>query len=117
MITCTLRYVIDPRRRVEFEEYGRMSTALVEKFGGRHHGCFLPPDDAGNVAWALVSFPTPAEFERYRVESSNDPDGAAARRHADVTRCILGCEHGFLQPVYFGDSRTEYLHQRELEHQ
>ena len=38
MITCYLRYVIDPYKLREFECYGKLWIPLVEKFGGKHHG-------------------------------------------------------------------------------
>ena len=43
VITCYLRYIIDPDKVAEFEEYARMWIPLVERFGGRHHDYFLPP--------------------------------------------------------------------------
>jgi hypothetical protein len=38
MITCYLRYEIDPFKAKEFETYAKMWLPLVEKFGGTHHG-------------------------------------------------------------------------------
>ena len=66
MVTCYLRYVIDPSRLKEFEAYGKMWIPLVEKFGGTHHGYFLPSEGANNIALALFTFPSLAEYERYR---------------------------------------------------
>lgn len=45
MITCYLRYVIDPFKLKEFETYGKMWIPLVEKFGGKHHGYFCLTKD------------------------------------------------------------------------
>jgi NIPSNAP protein len=42
MITCYLRYEISPLKAKEFEIYAKMWMPLVEKFGGTHHGYFLP---------------------------------------------------------------------------
>jgi len=42
MVTCYLRYVIDPYKLAEFEKYGKMWVPLVNKLGGTHHGYFLP---------------------------------------------------------------------------
>ncbi len=50
MITCYLRYVIDPAKLKEFEHYGKLWIPLVEKFGGKHQGYFLPSEGANNVA-------------------------------------------------------------------
>src|SRR3569623_241048 len=72
VVTCYLRYVIDPDKVADFEEYGRMWIPLVERFGGRHLGYFLPHEGANNVAVALFSFPSLAEYERYRAAADGD---------------------------------------------
>ena len=56
MITCHLRYIIDPFKLKEFEHYGKVWIPLVEKFGGKHHGYFLPSEGANNVALAMFSW-------------------------------------------------------------
>ncbi|CAM2182642.1 hypothetical protein BC2230_40091 [Burkholderia cepacia] len=67
MITCFLRYVIDPYKLDQFETYGKMWIPLVEQFGGTHHGYFLPSEGANNIALAMFSFPSLAEYERSRT--------------------------------------------------
>ena len=42
MITCYLRYTIDPYQIETFERYSRMILPLAAKYGGVHHGAFLP---------------------------------------------------------------------------
>ena len=44
MITCHLRYVLDPTKLKEFEYYGKVWIPLVKKFGGVHHGYLLPSE-------------------------------------------------------------------------
>lgn len=100
MVTCYLRYVIDPSRLKEFEAYGKMWIALVEKFGGTHHGYFLPSEGANNIALALFTFPSLAEYERYRQQSMADPQCQAAFQYAEDTRCILSYERSFFRPVF-----------------
>lgn len=73
MITCYLRYIIDPFKLEEFEHYGKLWIPLVEKFGGRHHGYFLPSEGANNVALAMFTFPSLAIYEQYRIQSFEDP--------------------------------------------
>jgi hypothetical protein len=55
MITCYLRYVIDPYKVSEFEQYAKMWIPLVNKFEGIHHGYWLPYEGADNIAIALFS--------------------------------------------------------------
>src|SRR5260370_24890528 len=42
MITCYLRYTIDPYQIEAVERYSRMILPLAAKYGGVHHGAFLP---------------------------------------------------------------------------
>jgi hypothetical protein len=100
MITCFLRYVIDPYKVAEFEAYARMWIPLVNRFGGTHHGYFLPSEGANTIALALFSFPSLAEYEQYRVRSFADPDCQAAFRFAEDTRCIVSYERTFFRPVF-----------------
>jgi len=99
MVTIHLRYVVDPYKIAEFEEYGRRWIALVDRFGGSHHGYFLPSEGANNVAYALFTFPSLAEYEAYRIAAKNDTDCQAVMEHAERTRCIESFERTFLRPV------------------
>ncbi|MGE5865101.1 MAG: NIPSNAP family protein [Rhizobacter sp.] len=103
MITCYLRYVIDPDKLAEFEHYGRLWIPLVERFGGTHHGYFLPSEGANNIALALFSFPSLAAYELYRQQSFQDAECQAAFRYAKETRCIVSYERSFFRPVLNAD--------------
>ncbi len=99
MITCYVRYVLDPYKLKEFEEYARRWIPLVEKFGGTHHGYFLPHEGANNIAVTLFSFGSLAEYEVYRKDSMEDPDCQAAYQLAIDTKCIISYERSFMKPV------------------
>jgi hypothetical protein len=100
MITCHLRYVIDPSKITEFEEYGRMWIALIPKFGGVHHGYLLPSEGASNIALCSFSFPSLAAYEQYRIKSLEDPECQVAFKFAKDTRCFLSYERTFFRPVF-----------------
>jgi len=100
MITCYLRYVIDPYKQKEFEHYGKLWIPLVEKFGGTHHGYFMPSEGASNVALALFSFPSLALYEEYRIKAAQDSACQAAIKYADDTRCFISYERSFFRPVF-----------------
>jgi hypothetical protein len=100
MITCYLRYVIDPYKLHEFETYARLWIPLVERFGGTHHGYFLPHEGGNNVAVALFSFPSLATYEDYRHRSQADPECQAAYAFAERIRCIVSYERSFMRPVF-----------------
>jgi len=99
MITCYLRYIIDPDKISDFEAYGQMWIPLVEKFGGRHHGYFLPWEGANNISVALFSFPSLAAYEKYRIDSQQDPVCQEAYEFARRTKCIISYERSFMRPI------------------
>lgn len=100
MVTCYLRYIVDPFKLKEFEYYGKMWIPLVEKFGGTHHGYFLPSEGASDVALAMFSFPSLAKYEEYRSKSFDDAECQAAFKYAEETRCFIRYERSFFRPVF-----------------
>ncbi|MFC0268622.1 NIPSNAP family protein [Kushneria aurantia] len=100
MVTCCLRYVIDPLKVADFEHYAKLWIPLVEKFGGQHHGYFLPHEGANNIAVAMFSFPSLAEYEAYRAKASTDPECQAAMEHYEKTQCYFSYERSFMRPVF-----------------
>lgn len=100
LVTCYLRYTIDPHKLKEFEIYAKMWLPLVAKFGGTHHGYFMPHEGASNIALALFSFPSLAAYEVYRAKAANDPECQAAMRYFEETKCFLSYERSFMRPVF-----------------
>jgi hypothetical protein len=99
MITCHLRYEIDPGKIEEFERFGRAWMELVERHGGTHHGYFLPSEGASDIAYALFSFPSLAAYERYRERFGADPEFVAADRIRDESGCVRRYERSFMRPL------------------
>ena len=100
MVTCYLKYIIDPYKAKEFEEYGKMWIPLVSKLGGTHHGYFLPHEGANNIAYALFTFPSLAAYEEYRAKMSLDEECQAAFKFAEDNKCILSYERSFMRPIF-----------------
>src|SRR4051812_30285839 len=99
MVTCYLRYVIDPDKIREFETFARLWIPIVKRMGGTHHGYFLPHEGANNVAVALFSFPSLAAYEEYRTRVQSDPETQKALEAAEQSRCIISYERSFMRPV------------------
>ena len=121
MFTSVIRYTLTADNRAAFRDYARAWIALIEHYGGTHHGYFVPPepgdpavpsptfsfpglgrDAPPGIAYALFSFPDIAAYERYRTEVAADPGcvDATARFHA--TPSFASYERSFLIPI-FGD--------------
>lgn len=100
MITCTLKYVIDPWKLDAFEDYAKAWIPVVNRMGGSHHGYFLPHEGASDVAYALFSFPSLAAYEDYRKRLATDPECQAILAEEKRVRSILRYERSFLRPVF-----------------
>lgn len=99
MVTCWVRYVIDPRKLAEFERYAKMWIPIVQRLGGVHHGYFLPSEGANNIALCLFSFASLATYEQYRSKLPSDAEAQAAFELANETQCILSYDRTFMRPI------------------
>jgi hypothetical protein len=99
VITCHIRYEIDPEQIEAFERFGRRWIELVNRAGGTHHGYFLPAEGASDVAYALFSFESLAAYEHYREGFGRDPEFIAADRIREESGCVRRYERTFLRPV------------------
>jgi hypothetical protein len=114
VITCHLRYFIEPDKVEAFKDYARVWMRLIEKYGGTHHGYFLQDDTPAsanfsfpgigeegptNVAVALFSFPDLATYEKYRREVREDPECRTATSRYEQTQCFKKYERTFLKPI------------------
>jgi hypothetical protein len=98
-VTCCIRYVIDPFQRDAFELYAKRWGAIIPANGGELIGYFLPHEGTNNVAMALISFPSLADYEAYRTRLRQCPDGKANFDFAQEKRFILSEERSWLTPV------------------
>jgi hypothetical protein len=76
MITCFLRHEIEPGKVQEFEHYGRLWIALVNKLGGKHNSYLLLSEGANDIALASFKFPT--RVRTLREIAAVDPERQAA---------------------------------------
>ena len=100
MVSIYLRYVLNTAKLKEFEHYAKLWIPLVKKFGGQHHGYFLPSEGANNIALALFTFESLATYEIYRQRSFADADCQAAFKYAADTQCIVSYERSFFKPLF-----------------
>lgn len=99
MISCHVRYEIDPSKIKEFEVYSKMWIPLVKKFGGIHHGYFLPSEGKNYEAFAVFSFESLASYEVYREKSFKDKECLEAFDYASKHKIVLKVERQFMKPV------------------
>lgn len=99
MITCCIRYTLDPHKIADFERYATTWPPIIERCGGKLTGYYLPKVGANNFALALIDFDSLAAYECYREALLNDADAKENFAHAMRTQCILVEDRCFLQRV------------------
>jgi len=113
-VTCQIRYTLNLSKLSEFESYARAWILLIERYGGVHHGYFIPrtsPDKVGvsfpglgydgpaDVAVAMFTFPDEERYRHYREMVASDPECQAAAALVRETGCFIRYERLFLEPV------------------
>ena len=99
MITCVIRYQIDPFQRDAFQEYAENWGRIIPRCGGHLVGYFLPHEGTNDVAWGLIAFDTLAAYEIYRTRLNSDPEAMDNFAMAQNKRLILREERNFVQVV------------------
>lgn len=99
MITCFIRYEIDPFQRESFRTYAQRWGDIIPRCGGHLLGYFLPHEGTNNVAWGLVGFDSLAAYETYRTRLKADAEGRENFAYAQSRRFILREERIFVEGV------------------
>jgi len=99
LITCFIRYQIDPFQRDAFKQYAENWGRIIPRCGGHLIGYFLPHEGTNDVAWGLISFDSLAAYETYRARLRTDPEGLENFAMAQSRRFILREERTFVEVV------------------
>ena len=123
MFTCFIQYVVDPNKIEEFEEYACTWIGLIEKYGGIHHGYFLPENnceelpnstfsfpDVGkagpkNSGVALFSFPDLKTYEDHKKAVVKDKKCKIITERVGKSKCFLSYERSFLRPIFASNGK------------
>lgn len=99
MITCVIRYEIDPFQRGGFKTYAENWGCIIPRCGGHLVGYFLPYEGTNSVAWGLIAFDSLASYEAYRVRLKSDTEARQNLSMAETKRLILREERSFVEVV------------------
>ena len=83
MITCFIRYEIDPFKSAAFEEYARNWGQAIPRCGADLIGYFAPHEGSATTAYAAYHIESLAAYEQYRARLRED---AAARANFEFAR-------------------------------
>ena len=80
MITCFIRYEIDPFRTDAFEHYARNWGQAIPRCGADLIGYFAPHEGSATTAYGVYTIADLAAYEAYRARLRDDPLGAGELR-------------------------------------
>jgi len=99
MLTCFIRYHIDPSKRHMFEEYVRNWGEAIPRNGAELIGYFAPHEGSTTLAYGVYSIPSLAEYEAYRRRLASDPLGRQNYEFAQREKFLLREDRTFLKLV------------------
>ena len=97
MITCFIRYEIDPFKVSAFEEYARNWGQAIPRCGGDLIGYYAPHEGSATTAYCVYNVDSLAAYEAYRARLRADPLGRENFAFAQKERFIHKEERIFLK--------------------
>jgi hypothetical protein len=99
MITCFIRYEIDPWRAEAFEQYARNWGEAIPRCGADLIGYFAPHEGSATTAYGLYNIADLAAYQAYRARLRDDPIGRENFDFAMRERFIRREDRVFLRKV------------------
>lgn len=97
MITCFIRYHIDPAKKALFEEYARNWGQTIPRCGADLIGYFSPHEGSSTLAYGVYSVDNLAAYEAYRARLADDPLGRENYHFAQREKFLLREDRTFLK--------------------
>lgn len=97
MITCFIRYEIDPFKKTEFERYAKAWGEAIPRCGAELIGYFAPHEGSATTAYGVYHVADLAAYEAYRARLAADPLGRENYEFARRERFIVKEDRIFLR--------------------
>ena len=97
MITCFIRYEIDPFKREAFEAYAKRWGEAIPRCGADLVGYFAPHEGSSTTAYGIYHVESLAAYEAYRARLAADPAGRENYAMAERERFIRREDRLFLR--------------------
>lgn len=75
MLTCVIRYEIDPTKKEMFEQYARNWGQAIPRNGAELIGYYAPHEGSTTLAYGIYNVASLADYEAYRARLAADPLG------------------------------------------
>ncbi|PZR00967.1 MAG: NIPSNAP family protein [Cereibacter sphaeroides] len=75
MLTCIIRYEIEPHARDDFEAYARVWNEAIPDCGADLIGYYAPHEGSATLAYGIYNIASLADYEAYRARLRADAQG------------------------------------------
>jgi hypothetical protein len=99
MLTCIIRYHIDPTKTEQFTQYARNWGQAIPRCGAELIGYFAPHEGSSTLAYGIYNVASLAEYEAYRACLAADPLGRRNYEFARSEKFLLREDRTFLKRV------------------
>ena len=89
MLTCIIKYDIDPSKHDDFRQYARNWGQAIPRCGADLIGYFAPHEGSTTCAYGIYNIESLAAYEAYRARLAQDPIGQANYAFAQERKFIL----------------------------
>lgn len=89
MLTCIIRYQIDPTKQAQFRQYARNWGTAIPRNGAELIGYYAPHEGSSTLAYGIYNIESLAAYEAYRARLAADPLGRENYEYAQKERFIL----------------------------
>ncbi|MEH6648226.1 NIPSNAP family protein [Sulfitobacter sp.] len=96
MLTCIIRYQIDPTKKEQFQQYARNWGQAIPRCGADLVGYYAPHEGSSTLAYGIYNIPSLAAYEAYRARLANDPLGRENYDFAQSEKFLLREDRTFL---------------------
>lgn len=97
MITCFIRYHIDPTKKPQFEQYARNWGEAIPRCGADLIGYFAPHEGSSTLAYGVYNIASLAAYEEYRARLAADELGRENYALAQREKFLLREDRTFLK--------------------
>ena len=99
MLTCIIRYQIDPTKRDQFARYAQNWGQAIPRCGADLIGYYAPHEGSSTLAYGIYNIESLGAYEAYRARLAADPLGKENYAFAQSEKFLLREDRTFLKCV------------------
>ncbi|MDE4132669.1 NIPSNAP family protein [Phaeobacter sp. QD34_3] len=99
MLTCVIRYQIDPTKRDQFIQYAKAWGQAIPRCGADLIGYFAPHEGSSTLAYGIYTVDNLAAYEAYRARLAEDPLGRSNYEFAQREKFLVREDRTWLKLV------------------